>query len=118
MVKNILSYFDFGYFLFVFIYFVTYHYHCRGYTAHLHDHTVYQSEVFLSRLQLSSQSKSSDSDTTNKTITWTSSDENICKIDSEEIVSANNTGKATIIAKTSKGKQASIEVVVNPVKVT
>ncbi|HIT71555.1 MAG TPA: Ig-like domain-containing protein [Candidatus Scatovivens faecipullorum] len=55
--------------------------------------------------------------TTNKTITGTSSDENICKIDSEGNVLANNIGKATIIAKISNGKQASIEVGVNLIKV-
>lgn len=56
--------------------------------------------------------------TTNKTITWTSSDENICKIDSEGNVSANNIGQATITAKTSNNKQASIIVKVQPIKVT
>lgn len=56
--------------------------------------------------------------TTDKNITWTSSDENICKIDSEGNITTNNIGKTTIIAKTSNGKQASIEVVVNPIKVT
>ena len=56
--------------------------------------------------------------TTNKTITWTSSDENICKIDSEGNIFANNVGEATITAKTSNNKQASMKVTVKPIKVT
>lgn len=56
--------------------------------------------------------------TTNKTITWTSSDENICKIDAEGNILANNVGEATITAKTSNNKQASMKVTVKPIKVT
>ena len=48
--------------------------------------------------------------TTNKTITWTSSDEGIAVVDKNGKVTAKEDGKTTITAKTSNGKEAKCEI--------
>ena len=52
----------------------------------------------------------------NKTITWTSSNEQIATVDSEGKITAKNDGTATITAETSNGKTAKCEVKVGLLK--
>lgn len=60
----------------------------------------------------------SPSNATDKTVTWTSSDKEIVMVDSEGEIIALGIGEATVTAKTSNGKEASVKVTVNPIKVT
>ena len=60
----------------------------------------------------------SPSNATDKTITWTSSNKDIVMVDSEGEIIALGVGEATIKVKTSNGKEDSIKVTVNPIKVT
>ena len=53
------------------------------------------------------------SNATNKSVTWTSSDNNIATVSNGKIT-GKNTGTATITAKTSNGKTASCKVTVKP----
>ena len=56
--------------------------------------------------------------TTDKTVTWISSDEKIAKVDSRGNIIAMNPGKCLITAKTSNGKKASVELTVNSILVS
>ena len=60
----------------------------------------------------------SPSDATNKTITWSSSDEKVAKVNSKGVVTAVNKGTATIVATSSNGKKANCEVTVTKKEVT
>lgn len=60
----------------------------------------------------------SPSNTTDKTITWTSDNKDIVMIDSEGEIKALGVGKATITVKTSNGKEDTIKVTVNPISVS
>lgn len=60
----------------------------------------------------------SPSNATDKTITWTSSNKDVVMVDSEGEIIALGVGEATIKVKTSNGKEDSIKVTVNPIKVT
>ena len=60
----------------------------------------------------------SPSNATDKTITWTSNDKDIVMIDSEGEIKALGVGEATITVKTSNGKEDTIKVTVNPIKVS
>ena len=53
------------------------------------------------------------SNATNKTITWTSSNSNIAKVDGNGKITAVSPGKATITATSNNGKKASLTVTVN-----
>ena len=60
----------------------------------------------------------SPSNASNKTITWTSSNGNVAKVDQNGNVTAVNEGTATIIAKSNNGKIATCKVtVINPASV-
>ena len=60
----------------------------------------------------------SPSNASNKTITWTSSNSNIAKVDQNGNVTAVNEGTATITAKSNNGKTATCKVtVINPASV-
>lgn len=54
---------------------------------------------------------------TDQSITWESSDINIASVNSEGIISANNVGEADITLESSNGKNATVHVQVQPVKV-
>lgn len=58
------------------------------------------------------------SNTTDKTITWRSSDKDIVMIDAEGELKALDVGKVTITVKTINGKEDTINVTVNPIKVS
>ena len=58
------------------------------------------------------------SNTTDKTITWKSDNEDVVMIDSEGEIVAMGVGEATITVSTINGKQSSIKVTVKPIKVT
>ena len=58
------------------------------------------------------------SNAANKTVTWKSSDKEVVMIDSEGELVAMGVGEATITATTSNGKNTSINVTVNPIKVS
>lgn len=60
----------------------------------------------------------SPSDATDKTITWSSSDEKVAKVSSKGVVTAVSKGAATIIATSSNGKKANCEVTVTKKEVT
>lgn len=60
----------------------------------------------------------SPSNATDKTITWTSSNKDVVMADSEGEIIALGVGEAIITVKTSNGKEDSIKVTVNPIKVT
>lgn len=60
----------------------------------------------------------SPSNTTDKTITWKSDNKDVVMIDSEGELVAMSVGEATITATTSNGKEASVNVTVNPIKVS
>ena len=60
----------------------------------------------------------SPSNATDKTITWTSSDKDVVMIDSEGEIKALGVGEATITVKTSNGKEDTIKVTVNSIKVS
>lgn len=60
----------------------------------------------------------SPSNTTNQTITWTSSNDDICPIDSDGNIVAKSVGTVVITAQTSNSKTASINVTVKPIEVT
>ena len=60
----------------------------------------------------------SPSNATDKTITWTSNDKDIVMIDSEGEIKAIGVGETTITVKTSNGKEDTIKVTVNPIKVS
>ena len=60
----------------------------------------------------------SPSDATDKTITWSSSDEKVAKVSSKGVVTAVSKGTATIIATSSNGKKANCEVTVTKKEVT
>ena len=58
------------------------------------------------------------SNAANKTVTWKSSDKEVVMIDSEGELVAMGVGEATITATTSNGKNTSIKITVNPIKVS
>ena len=58
------------------------------------------------------------SNTTDKTITWRSSDKDIVMIDAEGELKALDVGEVTITVKTINGKEDTINVTVNPIKVS
>ena len=58
------------------------------------------------------------SNAANKTVTWKSSDKEVVMIDSEGELVAMGLGEATITATTSNGKNTSIKITVNPIKVS
>lgn len=60
----------------------------------------------------------SPSNATDKIITWTSNDKDTVMIDSEGEIKALGVGEATITVKTSNGKEDTIKVTVNPIKVS
>lgn len=60
----------------------------------------------------------SPSNATDKSITWKSSNKKVVMIDSEGELVAMGIGEATIIASTSNGKQSTVKVTVNPIKVS
>ena len=60
----------------------------------------------------------SPSNATDKTITWTSNDKNIVMIDSEGEIKSLGVGEAIITVKTSNGKEDTVKVTVNPIKVS
>lgn len=59
----------------------------------------------------------SPSNTTNKTITWISNNEEIVSVNSDGTIIAKGVGKTTVVVKTSNGKEANIDVTVLPIKV-
>lgn len=56
--------------------------------------------------------------TTDKTVTWTSSDENIAKVDDNGNITAINPGTCLITAETTNGKSESVSVAVSPILVS
>ena len=60
----------------------------------------------------------SPSNAADKSVTWTSSNKEIVMVDSEGEILALGIGEAQVTAKTSNGKEASVKVTVNPIKVT
>ncbi len=60
----------------------------------------------------------SPSNTTDKTITWKSDNKDVVIIDSEGEIVAMGVGEATITASSANGKQSSIKITVNPIKVS
>ncbi|MCQ2607601.1 MAG: Ig-like domain-containing protein [Bacteroidales bacterium] len=60
----------------------------------------------------------SPADATNKTISWTSSDENVVTVSSEGIVTAVGAGTAEVTASSANGKTATVDVTVNYKKIS
>lgn len=58
------------------------------------------------------------SNTTDKTITWKSNNSDVAIVDSEGRIVGMSLGEATITATTSNGKEATVKVTVNPIKVS
>ena len=56
--------------------------------------------------------------TTDKTVTWTSSDENIAKVDENGNITAINPGTCLITVETTNGKSESVSVTVSPILVS
>lgn len=54
---------------------------------------------------------------TDQSVTWESSDRNVVSVNSEGIISANSIGEADITLESSNGKNATVHVQVQPVKV-
>ena len=54
---------------------------------------------------------------TNKTVSWSSSNETVATVDNEGKVTARGEGEATIVAKTSNGKEAKCTIKVKPVEI-
>lgn len=57
------------------------------------------------------------SNTTDKTITWKSNDEEIVLVNEDGTITANGVGQTTVVVNTTNGKEASIAVTVLPIKV-